>query len=98
MYEEFKDAGAEVVGISADSPEKHAKFIAKHNLPFVLLCDERKEVSKSYGVKGSLFGLLPGRETFVIDEQGVIRHIFRSQFKAEQHVEEAVSIIRGLKS
>jgi len=71
----FKEAGAEVIGVSSDSPESHAKFAAKFHLPFRLLSDEGEKIRKQYDVSSTL-GLLPGRVTFVIDRQGVVQHVF----------------------
>lgn len=95
-FEEFSDYGAKVIGISADSPVSHKKFAEKHNLPFTLLSDKGNLVRKQFGVKGSLFGLLPGRVTFIIDKGGTIQHVFDSQFNALQHVEEAKNILSSL--
>src|SRR3989339_419691 len=83
-HEVFKEAGAEVIGVSADSPESHTKFKEEHHLPFILLSDEKREVSGLYGV-GKTLGLLPNRTTFVIDKEGTIRHIFSSQTDATKH-------------
>jgi peroxiredoxin Q/BCP len=93
-YEEFGKLNAEVIGISSDSVESHKRFAARHNLPFTLLSDERGKVRKLYGVS-STFGLFPGRVTYVIDEEGVVRHIFSSQIGVEQHVEEALKALRS---
>ena len=95
QYQDFQDAGAEVIGVSSDSSESHKKFASKHNLPFTLLSDQGGAVRKKYGVPATL-GLLPGRVTFVIDKQGVVRHVFNSQFKATQHVSEAIDALRAL--
>jgi peroxiredoxin Q/BCP len=76
-YEAFVEAGAEVVGVSSDSAESHKRFAARHALPFVLLSDEGGEVRKLYGVPSTL-GLLPGRVTYVIDRDGIVRHVFSS--------------------
>lgn len=95
-YEDFKKAGAVVVGVSSDSGESHVKFAAKHRLPFTLLSDEGGKIRKLYGVKSSLLGLMPGRVTYVIDRQGVVRHEFNSQFQATRHVREALEVIAGL--
>src|SRR5215831_10163217 len=73
QYEAFKDAGAEVIGVSSDSEASHRKFADKHRLPFTLVADTSGEVRKRYGVPATL-GLLPGRVTFVIDRGGVVRH------------------------
>ena len=74
-YAVFKEAGAEVIGISSDSVESHQKFAAEHRLSFILLSDQGGTVRKRYGVPPAL-GLLPGRVTYIIDKQGIIRHIY----------------------
>jgi len=94
-YQDFQDAGAEVIGVSSDSAESHGRFAAKHRLPFTLLADQGAQVRKRYGVPATL-GLLPGRVTFVIDRVGIVRHVFNSQFQATQHVSEALEALRGL--
>jgi thioredoxin-dependent peroxiredoxin len=93
-YEVFKEAGAEVIGVSSDSADSHQGFAARHQLPFILLSDKGGKLRKQYGVPATL-GLLPGRVTYVIDKEGVIRHIFNSQFAATRHVEEALKILKG---
>ena len=95
QYQDFTQAGAEVIGISSDPPEPHARFAGKHRLPFVLLSDRDSAVRKAYGVPATL-GLLPGRVTFVLDGSGIIRHMFSSQLRARQHVTEAIGVIRTL--
>ena len=95
-YEDFKDAGAEVVGISADSDSSHERFAHKYNLPFILLADQQKSVRKQFGVKGDLLGLIPGRETFIFDQEGVLIRKFRSQMQWSSHAEEALQTIRSL--
>jgi peroxiredoxin Q/BCP len=92
-YEYFTEAGAEVVGVSADSQESHRKFRAAYLLPFSLLSDEKGEVKKLYGVSGHL---LPGRVTFVIDKGGVVRHVFSSQIDMKAHVVEALKVLKSL--
>jgi thioredoxin-dependent peroxiredoxin len=94
-YEEFKDAGAEVVGVSSDSPGSHEKFASKYSLPFTLLSDPGGRVRKAFGVPATL-GLIPGRVTYVIDKQGVIRHVFNSQFNPNAHVDEALRVLATL--
>ncbi len=93
-YEVFKQAGAEVIGISDDSPTSHEKFATKYNLPFTLVSDNGKQVRKLYGVPATL-GLLPGRVTYIIDQSGVVRHIFNSQFNFKGHVEESLKTLQG---
>lgn len=91
-FEKLRAAGAEVIGISDDSTESHLKFASKYRLPFTLLSDRGGRVRKLYGVKKTL-GVIPGRVTFVIDRDGVIRHVFSSQAKPAQHVEEALAAL-----
>lgn len=92
-YEVFKQAGAEVIGISSDSVDSHQQFATQHHLPFILASDARSEVRKRYHVPATL-GLLPGRVTYVIDRQGIVRHIFSSQLNVQRHVSEALRILR----
>ncbi len=94
-YEEFKILGAEVIGISGDNQKSHEAFASGHKLPFILLSDSDGSVRKSYGVKKTL-GLIPGRVSFVIDKQGIVRHVFSSQSKATAHVGEALAILKSL--
>lgn len=91
-YEVFKEAGAEVLGVSSDSVEDHQKFATKHRLPFILLSDRGGALRKLYGVP-STFGLVPGRVTYIIDKDGIVRHIFSSLFKAEKHIDEALKTL-----
>jgi peroxiredoxin Q/BCP len=92
-YQDFKDAGAEVVGVSSDSAESHAEFATQHRLPFTLLADSAGKVRKLYGVPKTL-GLLPGRMTFVIDKTGTVVHAFNSQLNATRHVTEALQSLK----
>ncbi|WP_083320763.1 peroxiredoxin [Hymenobacter glacialis] len=96
QYEDFKDLGAEVVGVSSDSEQSHQKFTAKHSLPFELLADENGAVRKLYEVPRAMLGLLPGRVTFVIDKEGVIQYIFNSLTGATDHVSKTKEVLRGL--
>ena len=94
-YEVFKDAGAEVIGISSDSEESHQRFATRHHLPFILLSDRGGKVRKRYGVP-STFGLVPGRVTYIIDKQGIVRHIFSAQFTPQKHIDEALKQLESL--
>jgi len=93
-FEDFTDTGARVVGISSDSVESHKAFATKHNLPFTLLADTDGTVRKAFGVSKTL-GIIPGRVTYVIDPEGVVRHKFSSQFKPKSHIDEALAVIRA---
>jgi peroxiredoxin Q/BCP len=92
-YEEFGKLDAEVIGISSDSVDSHRRFASRHDLPFTLLSDEGGKVRKLYGVRNS-FGLFPGRVTYIIDGEGMVRHVFSSQLNVERHVEEAIEALR----
>ena len=96
-YEKFAKLDAEVIGVSSDSVESHRRFTEKHDLPFTLLSDEGGKVRRLYGVPNT-FGVFPGRVTYVIDEAGVIRHMYSSQIAAVQHVEEALKALRDIRS
>lgn len=92
-YEVFKEAGAEVIGISSDGVDSHKSFAANHRLPYTLLSDQGGRVAAIYGVGKSL-GVLPGRVTFVIDKQGVILKRFSSQLNFGKHIEEALEVLK----
>ena len=96
-HEVFTEAGAEVIGISSDSAERHAAFAGQHNLPFTLLSDQGGRVRRQYGVPAVL-GLLPGRVTYVIDRQGTVRHVFNSMININQHVGDALEVVRQLQA
>ncbi len=94
-YEDFKEAGAEVVGISSQSVKSHESFAEKNRLPFTLVADEGGKVRKLYGVPKSL-GILPGRVTYVIDRKGIVRHVFNSYLGFKQHAKEALDVLKRL--
>ena len=94
-YEDFVKAGAEVIGVSGDSVDKHKSFAEHHRLPFTLLADDGNKLRKAYGVPATLW-ILPGRVTYVIDKQGVVRHVFDSQLQATKHIDEALAVIKRL--
>jgi peroxiredoxin Q/BCP len=60
-----------------------------------LAADDDGQVRRAFGVPKSM-GLLPGRVTYVVDKEGIVRHVFSSQFSAERHVEEALEVVRKL--
>jgi thioredoxin-dependent peroxiredoxin len=96
-HEVFTEAGAEVIGVSSDSVDKHASFASHHQLPFTLLSDSGGKVRKTYGVPATL-GLLPGRTTYVIDRAGTVRYVFSSQLNVGRHVEDALSVVQKLQA
>lgn len=96
QYEDFKDLGAEVIGISSDSIASHQKFTQQFKLPFILLSDSDKRIRTLFGVPSSLFGLIPGRVTYVADKDGTIIMVFDSM-KAKGHISKALEAISELK-
>ena len=94
-YAVFEEIGAKVVGISPDSDDSHESFAKNHNLPFSLVSDRDGQLRKLYDVPRTL-GLLPGRVSYVIDGEGIVRHVFNSQLRARKHVDEAVRLVRDL--
>lgn len=97
-FQKFKDQNIEIFGISKDNVQKHAKFKQQYGLPFTLLVDSNADICEAYGVinKKSLFGktfLGIQRSTFFIDENGIIRGIWR-KVKASTHVEQLLNEIQ----
>ena len=94
----MKKNGAIVVGVSTDSVDSHAKFASKYGLTFPLLSDEKKSAIKVYGVwkEKSMYGKKYfgiERTTVVIDEKGIIRHIFH-RVKVEGHADEVLNVLK----
>lgn len=96
-YEHFLEAGAVVIGVSADTDATHETFRQRYKLPFTLLSDPEGRAAELFGVKRSL-GILPGRTTFVIDRKGVVRYRFDSQLRVNDHVKKALEIVRQLEA
>jgi thioredoxin-dependent peroxiredoxin len=96
-YETFTEAGADVIGISSDSADKHASFAGQYKLPFTLVSDKGGRIRKEYGVPAAL-GLIPGRVTYVIDRQGTVRHVFNSMTNIGQHVSDALEVVKRLQA
>jgi len=94
-YEQFKDLGAEVIGISSDSEKSHQNFKKKYNLNYTFLSDSTGEIRKKFGVKNHLLGLIPGRETFVFDKKGTLRLKFNS-LNAKHHMEKALEAVKKI--
>lgn len=99
LNKDIADAGAVVLGVSADGIESHDRFIEKFALNFPLLADEEKSVAKAYGAWGekevggkTVIGMI--RKTFLIDEAGRIQKIWR-QVTPEGHAEEVLEAIKG---
>ena len=84
-YRTLLDQGYALVGVSNDSVASHKKFVDKYNLPFPLIADADKTITKAYGTDRFLW--FPRRTTFIIDEQGYIIEII-NPVKTDQHVKQ----------
>jgi peroxiredoxin Q/BCP len=96
----FKRAKAEVIGISRDSVKSHDNFKTKYKLPFRLASDEEGKVCNAYGtwIEKSMYGrkyMGIERATFLIDEDGVVRNVWR-KVKVPGHVEEVLAAAKTL--
>ena len=96
-YDDLKQKGYELLGVSADSARKHKNFIKKYQLPFPLIADTEHKLLEDYGVWGpkKMFGLsFDGiyRTTMVIDEEGIIEKVI-TKVTAKDH---AAQILEGV--
>ena len=94
-YADLQALGAEVWGVSGDDASSHQRFAGKHQRPYPLLVDTGNQLRRAFGVPAVL-GLLPGRVTYVIDGQGVIRHVFNNLLDGPAHRREAIEALKAL--
>ncbi|MBI3859834.1 MAG: peroxiredoxin [Thaumarchaeota archaeon] len=94
-YQKIASMGAEVLGISSDSTETHKSFGQECEVEFPLLSDHGGKVREAYGAE-SWLGLVPGRVTFVIDKDGLVRKTFSSQARPKKRVSEAIEALESL--
>ena len=96
-YEAFRDAGAEVIGISSDSEASHQRFARLWKLPFLLVSDSKGEVRARYGVSPDARTV--SRSSHLPDRSGgIIRHVFSSQLQPGRHVTEMLAALRTLQT
>ncbi len=95
-FADLSAAGAVVIGVSSDSDESHRGFAAKRALPYHLVSDADGSLAKLWGVERGLLGLAPGRATYVLDQGGVVREVFRSWWRAGAHAARALEVVRGM--
>ena len=69
-------------------------FKQKYNLPYTLLSDEGNKLRKEFGVPADFFGALAGRQTYVVNRQGIISLVYNNQFQPEKHVDETLKILQ----
>ncbi len=99
-YEELVAEDVEVIGVSIDPVEKQRRFKERYNLPYHLVADTTKEISRQYAGLG-LLGRA-NRVTFLIDPDGTIKKIWKitgllSQLNLKKHAEEVKTVIETLK-
>jgi peroxiredoxin Q/BCP len=87
--------GAQVWGVSGDDAGSHGRFATRHQLPYPLLVDRGNALRQAFGVPKALL-LLPGRVTYVIDGEGVVRHIFSNLLDGAAHAAEALAALKRL--
>lgn len=92
-YEQFRERGFEVVGVSSDSAKSHLQFAERYQLAFPLLADTDGALRKLFAVPRTL-GIFPGRVTYVIDRAGIIREIYSAQLASAEHVERALRAVK----
>ena len=97
---DFAECDAVIIGVSKDSPKSHDRFKAKYGLPFILAADQDTSLAQRYGVwvEKSLYGrkyMGMDRATFLIDQQGVVRRVWR-KVKIDGHAEAVLTAIRGM--
>lgn len=93
-YDKFVQAGADVIGVSSDDEASHQSFARDHKLSFPLISDTKGKLRKTFAVPKTL-GLFPGRVTYVIDKEGIIRQIFSAQFASDEHVRQALAAVES---
>lgn len=89
-YDEFVASGAEVVAINSGRVASHERFADHHSLPFPVLSDAGNRVRRRYG---AFTGPIPGRVTYLLDENGVVRDMFSSMFRPLEHIRRALEWI-----
>ncbi len=94
MHDEILEVDMQVVGISPQSSESHAKFKARYELPFPLLFDQSKKVIRAFGVDG-LLGIGVRRATFLINESQIVENLVVSDLFVSSHVKFIEQVIAG---
>lgn len=97
-YNDLKDNGLALLGVSPDSALRHRNFIKKHSLPFPILVDENRAVIEAYGVWGrkKTFGIEHDgvfRTTFIINSKGIIQHVV-TKVESKRHAEQVLEMIK----
>jgi peroxiredoxin Q/BCP len=91
--QDLNNLDCEVVGISADSVASHKAFANQFRLTFNLLSDVGNEIRKMFKVPANVFGLIPGRVTYVVNKGGKIVHVINSQLNPDKHIKETIEVV-----
>jgi peroxiredoxin Q/BCP len=86
--------GAEVLGVSVDSHGQQCEFARTERLPFPIISDERRYISRAYDVTWPLVSTIK-RITYVMDAQGVIEAVFRHEFQVSRHLDDVLRHLEG---
>jgi thioredoxin-dependent peroxiredoxin len=93
-YDEVRELGAEVVGVSCDNVETQCDFAGRHGVKFPLVGDADRGISRSYGVLWPLLNR-DKRVTLIIDEQGRVAAIFRHELQVRRHLEDVLEFLKN---
>jgi peroxiredoxin Q/BCP len=98
MYEGLSSQATEVIGVSLDSPDSHRRFADEHRLPFPLVSDKEKRLTRSYGALSTVrsFLGLAKRLTYVIDKEGKVAGVFEGELSARPHLDGVKALVERL--
>ena len=95
-YGEIRGLGAALLGVSFDGRESHGRFIAHHRLPFPLIADTARTLSRLYGaVRWEGPWPRARRVTYVIDREGIVRGVIHHELRIARHITDVLSVLRG---
>ncbi len=93
QYQKIRDLGAEILGVSVDDTGSHQMFTEKYSLPFPLIADTDRSITKNYGAYNEKWNMAK-RVTFIIDEQGKIQKVFDT-VSPQSHPQEIIDVLKG---
>lgn len=95
-HEEFLSVNCTIIGISGDSVSSHKEFASKHHLPYTILSDPEHTVRKLFKVPSHIFGLIPGRVTYVIGKDKKIKGVYNALMDPVGHITHAMNLVKEL--
>ena len=95
-HDRFTAAGASIVAIAPEDEAAVARYIGRNPVPYAILSDDDHTVFDAYDVASRALSLGQRPALFVIDRDGIVRHVFNSQLQATKHVDEALGVIKRL--